>query len=207
MVRSPCALAVVVLASLIISQLILSIDTPSLFKQIQTISDSANATGSRDSWSGTKCGDLSLCTVSSPYMNLAYDSPALSADVSWATSFALISALSLLSCFLLLYTSPLSSASTDIHDSRPSDDPFTLPIQFQRLRIGPTPQSPRPSWLRKAEELQLLHPSPLPAESARQLLRPARLCHYQRTSLESATASLSLSDRPSQTALLDQLGL
>ena len=198
MVRSPCALAVVVLASLIISQLILSIDTPSLFKQIQTISDSANATGSRD---------VSLCTVSSPYMNLAYDSPALSADVSWATSFALISALSLLSCFLLLYTSPLSSASTDIHDSRPSDDPFTLPIQFQRLRIGPTPQSPRPSWLRKAEELQLLHPSPLHAESAWQLLRPARLCHYQRTSLESATASLSLSDRPSQTALLDQLGL
>ena len=206
MVHSPWTLVVTVLASFTISQLLHSSDTPAL---VTTISDSAaNASGAF--WNETKCGGLPLTTDSSPYyMNPGHRPPPLwaSADLPWVTSFALVSAFSVLSCLLL---SPLLHTSTPVHHPTPSDDTSSLASRFQKLRIGPPAQTRKFWWLGTAETPQLnpsLYTHPLPAESAHQLLRPARLLHSQKASFESATARLSLSDRPSQTALLNQLGL
>ena len=211
MVRS---LAVLALVSFLVSQL--SIDAPSPAKQTEAISDSANVTGSSSSRSGTKCSDLSLSSVHPPALSFGRETSSLwiSANLAWATSSALLSALSLLCCLLILsclLRTCLRSSPDDLCEpkSSTSADPFTLADQLGRLRIGPAPQSRQCSWLRRAQELQLLHPFsppplPHPATSAPQLLWPTRL---QTASLVSAAASLSLSDKSSQSALFDQLHL
>ena len=115
--------------------------------------------------------------------------------------------LQLLSLALLLALAHSYTASSTPTDLQLSDNTLTLTNSLRRLQIGHTYQPHPQSWLRRAEELQLLPSTSFVSfRSTHELVWPARL-QPDYCSLASSTASLSLSEHNSQTAFLTQLGL
>ena len=208
MERSLCALAGVVLVGFTLSQLLVSTNRPLSVEPTQAVleTSSDNETGSGGHWSATERGGLPTsalavhCTLSlHTFRSLPTQSEFQSLSLSLSALFSAVSFLSLLFSARLCSRSPAHS--------RPSDDSLSLADKLRRLTLGSAPQPRGQSWLRRAEELQLISPHGPPgsAESAQQLVRPSRL--QLGTGLISATASLSLSDQPAQTALFHHLSL